>query len=73
MYIKAKVKAGQRAEEIKKLNENTFEISVREKAKHNMANTRVIELVAFELGVSVRKVRIINGHHTPTKLLSILD
>ena len=29
------------------------------------------ELVAQKLGVAVAKVRIINGHHHPSKLLSI--
>ncbi len=71
MYIKVKVKAGQNKEEVKKVNENTFDISVKEKAKGNMANTRVIELVAKELKVKEGKVRIINGHHHPSKLISI--
>ena len=73
MYLKVKVKAGQNREEVKRMREDTFEISVKAKAKGNMANSRVLEIVARELGVSVAKVRIINGHHHPTKLLSILD
>ena len=73
MYLKVKVKAGSRKEEVKKVNENTFEISVKEEAKRNMANTRVIELIANTLEISVKKVRIINGHQSPTKLISILD
>lgn len=73
MYFKVKVRAGQNREEVKRVNENTFEISVREKAKANMANNRVVELVARELGIPSSRVRIINGHHGPSKLISILD
>lgn len=73
MYLKVKVKASSRKEEVKKVNENTFEISVKEEAKRNMANTRVIELIANTLEIPVKKVRIINGHQSPTKLISILD
>ena len=48
-----------------------FEISVREKAQTNMANTRVLELVARHFKVPVSKVRIVNGHRHPSKLLII--
>lgn len=73
MYLKIKVKAGQRREEILKVNENTFEISVREKAERNMANKRILEILSLELKIPVNKIRIINGHQSPTKLISILD
>ncbi len=52
-------------------SEDHSEISVREKAERNMANTRVIELVAEHFGVSVKKVRIVNGHRHPSKLIVI--
>ncbi len=48
-----------------------FEVSVREKAERNEANTRVLELTAEHFKVSVNKVRIVNGHHHPSKLLVI--
>ena len=70
-YIKVKVKAGQRKEEIIEKKENTFEISVREKAERNMANERVIELIANHFDIPKNKVRIVNGHHHPSKMLVI--
>lgn len=73
MYIKVKVKAGQKREEIEKVNENTFHISVKEKAERNMANTRILEILSVELKIPINKIRIINGHQSPTKLISILD
>lgn len=70
-YIHAKVTAGAKKEILKKKSKDHFEISVKEKAERNMANSRVLELVAEYFNVSASKVRIINGHHHPSKLLII--
>ena len=51
--------------------EDCFDVSVREKAERNMANVRVIEMVAEHFGVSVKKVRIVNGHHHSSKLIVV--
>jgi len=82
MYIKVKVKAGQKKEEFEPKNNpashkastgygDTFLVSVKEKAERNMANKRILELVARHFKLPVGKVRIINGHTSPSKLLSI--
>ncbi|MDO8660224.1 MAG: DUF167 family protein [Candidatus Parcubacteria bacterium] len=71
MYIHVKVTAGAKKESWKEKSSDHFEISVKEKAERNMANTRVLELVAEHFKISVSKVRIINGHHHPSKLLVI--
>ena len=73
MYLKVKVKAGRRQEEIKRVNENTFEISVKEEPKRNMANNRILEILSSELKIPINKIRIINGHQSPSKLISILE
>lgn len=46
-------------------------ITVRQQAERNMANTRVRELVASHYGCTVSAVRIVSGHHSPHKILSI--
>lgn len=71
MYVKVKVTAGARKEKFAQISEDHFEISVREKAERNMANTRVREMVAEFFKVPVGKVKIISGHHSPGKLLSV--
>lgn len=71
MYIHAKVTTGVKKEIFKIKNDDHFEISVREKAERNLANTRVIELVALHFKIPESHIRIINGHHSPSKLLSI--
>ena len=70
-YIHVKVTVGAKKESFKTKTKNHFEISVREKAERNMANIRVLELVAKYFKVSVSKVRIVNGHRHPSKLLVV--
>jgi len=70
-YIHIKVTAGARKESFEKKSEDHFEISVKEKAERNMANTRVLELVAKYFKVPLKKVRIVNGHRHPSKLIVV--
>lgn len=72
-YIHVKVSAGAGKELFKKKNEDHFEISVKEKAERNMANIKIVELLAEHFKISAKKIRIVNGHHHPSKLLIIED
>lgn len=72
MYIHVKVKAGMKKESFVQKTEDSFEVSVKEKAERNMANTRVLEIIASHFKVPKNKVRIVNGHRSPSKLL-VLD
>lgn len=71
MYIRVKVLPGVKKELVKELGENRLEIHVKEPAQANLANKRVMELVAEKLGISPKKVKIVSGHHHPVKLLSV--
>jgi len=71
MYIRVKVLTGAKKEKFKKINEDHFEISVKEKAERNLANARVVEILAEYFNLAKNKIRIINGHHSPTKLLIV--
>jgi uncharacterized protein YggU (UPF0235/DUF167 family) len=73
MYVHVSVKAGAKKESFEEVSENRFKVSVKEEAKANAANRRVIELVALHCNVSPARVRIINGHHSPSKLISITE
>lgn len=68
-YIHVKVLAGASRESFKEKSKDHFEVSVREKAERNMANKRTIEIVANHFKVPISKVRIVNGHHHPSKLI----
>ena len=72
-YIHVKVTAGVRKESFTKKNKDHFEVSVKEKAERNMANSRVLVLVAEHFKVSLKKVRIVNGHRHLSKLLVVGD
>lgn len=71
MYIKVRAFPKSKNEIVKKISEDTYEIHIKEKAERNMANKRIIEIIASELYVDEGKVRIINGHHNTSKMLSI--
>ena len=58
-------------EEVKKRGKDSYMISVRQKAERNQANKRVCEVLALIFGISAENVRIINGHQSPSKLMSV--
>jgi len=71
MYVKVKVTPDAKKEKLEQKQKDLFEISVREKAKQNMANNRVVELLARHFGIIKGSVRIISGHHSPSKIISV--
>lgn len=71
MYIKVKVTADAKKEIISKKTENSYNISVKVPAERNLANTRIREIIASIYGVNVKSVRIVSGHHSPSKILSV--
>jgi len=73
MYIKVRVKAGEKKEKIDKKAENTFNISVKEKAENNQANRRICEIISSLYNVQLKEVKIVSGHHKGSKLLLIND
>lgn len=73
MYIKVKVKAGSDKELFEKVSETSFKIKVREKAGRNLANVRILELLRLHFGPKVGQIRIVNGHHSPSKLVVVGD
>ena len=73
MYIKVKVAAGAKKEELKKVSVERFEIKVKEKARANAANYRVLQLMAEHFHLPFNKVRLISGHQKPAKILEIKE
>lgn len=71
MYIRAKISPNTKKKILKKINEDHFEISVKEKASNNLANNRIIELLSIHYNLPKGKIRIVNGHRSPTKLLVV--
>lgn len=71
MYIKIRVTAGAKEEKFVQKTKDHFTVSVREVAERNLANGRVLELMARHFKLPKGKVRIISGHHSPSKILNV--
>ena len=71
MQISIKVIANAKKEGIEPLPNNRFKVAVKVKAEQGAANKRVLELVAAHFKVPAKKIRIIKGHKTPSKILKI--
>lgn len=71
MYIKVVAKTQAKKESIVLKSKDHFEISVKEKAERNMANNRILEILAQYFKVPKGRVRIVNGHRHPHKLIFI--
>ena len=76
MYLKVFVTPGARRERVevhpaKSGEGETLAIAVREPAAGNRANERVREIVAARLNVPAGAVRILTGHRSRSKMISI--
>ncbi len=69
MYIKIRVLTGVRKEVFNKVADDECHISVKEKAERNEANRRVLEIIKQEYGCE--RVKLVSGHHHPSKIVSI--
>lgn len=71
MYVRVTVTPDAKRERLEVINEREFEISVREPALRNLANRRVVQIVAEHFAVPAGAVKIISGHRSPKKVLSV--
>lgn len=69
MYIKVNAHPNSRKEKIIKKREDCYEIWLKEPAKQNMANNRIV-LIIKEIFPEFKQIRIINGHNSPSKMIS---
>ena len=71
MYVKVRVIAGAKKEVLEKRKKDLLRVAGREPAERNLANGRVVELVAAHYRMPKNKVRIISGHRSQSKILAI--
>ncbi len=71
MYIKVKVTPGAKRELLEALSKDSFAIAVRELARQNLANRRVLLLLARYFKVLPGKVRLVSGHRSPGKIFNV--
>jgi len=70
-YVKVRVITGMRKEKVKRVDEVTFEMTIKEPAERNLANKRIRALLSQELSVPEGKIKIITGHHSPSKMFDV--
>lgn len=71
MYFKLNLNPGAKQEKIERVGADKFNVHVKEKAEHNLANKRALEVLAEHLNVPAANIRIMSGHHTPHKIVFI--
>ncbi len=71
MYIKIKVEVGSKKEKIIKKGDIRYEIKVKEPAERNLANTRIREIIASIYKINIKSTRIISGHQSQNKIISV--
>ena len=71
MYVKVLVHTEAKTECIKKISEDSYEISTRVPAENNRANRKIIEMLCKFDPEIVGTVRIVSGHHNTHKILDI--
>lgn len=70
MFIKVFVTPDAKREKVEE-KDKSFLISVKEPASQNRANQRVREIIATRFQKPVGKVRILTGHRSRAKMVSI--
>lgn len=73
MYIRVIAHPLAKKEKMVEKKTDLLEIWLREPAERNLANKRILEIVARHFEVPHSKIRIISGHTSPRKMLSIND
>lgn len=71
MYIRVHAVPGARKEHVTREGEGVYTIAIKEQAERNMANMRIREILAAELGVPAKEVKILTGHRSPSKVLVV--
>ena len=69
-YIKVEVVPESTEDGLVKERDDTFIVTVREKAKQGRANRSMLSLLSKHFGGGMR-VRLVSGHHSPHKIVSV--
>ncbi|NPA51288.1 MAG: DUF167 domain-containing protein [Aquificae bacterium] len=71
MIVDVKVKPNSKKEQILKIDENSFEIRVKEPPEKGRANQKVIELLAKFYKIPKSKIKIKKGKTSSRKIIEI--
>ncbi len=71
MYIKVNLTPDAKKDFIRKAGPDKYSINVKDKPIRNLANKKMLAVLASELKVTPQQLKIIRGHRTPSKLISL--
>lgn len=71
MYVEVLTIPGAKKEKVEAVSDKRWRLSVKEPAERNLANVRVVEIIAEAYNVSRGKVHIVTGHHSRKKVLDV--
>lgn len=72
-FVKVKVRASSKKDEVVKTGEDSFIITVRSEPKRGEANDSVISLLSSFLGIPASDLAIIKGRRSPSKIIFIRE
>lgn len=73
MLIHVKIEPESKEDSVTEKNKTSYTVKVREEAKENRANNKMLILLAEHFKIEKNKIRIITGHHSPSKIIEILE
>lgn len=71
-FIKVKAHPGSKEDRLASRAVDSFEIWVRAPAERGLANAAVLVLLASHLRIEAKRLRIIKGAQSPSKIVSVL-
>ncbi len=71
MHVSVRVTADAKREKVIEAARGRLMIAVKEPAERNAANRRVLELVAAHHHIPKNHVRLVSGHHSPSKVFDV--
>ena len=70
--IRVKAHPGSRENRIEEKNPTAYEAWVKDAAEQGKANAAVLALLAGKLGIEAKRLRIIKGATSPSKIIQVL-
>lgn len=71
MILKIKVKPNSGKQELIKISENEYKISLKERAENNKANLELIKLLKKYFKVGAEDIKIIKGMKSKNKIIEV--
>lgn len=72
MFIKLRVHPDAKRDCVRKKAPDTYEIWTKAEAERGMANASALRQLALDLGIDMKKIMLIKGAHSPSKIVKIL-